>query len=110
MRLIQILLCIIIIPFLLISSYQFINRYADWQDIRIAEQKHLDEIEKLKKQRNELKKYIKDLESDEFAQERLVRRYGYIKPGEVVYQIIPKTKIEDKSKTGKSYLGGFILK
>lgn len=109
MRLIQILLCIIAIPFLIISLYRFINRYADRQEIRVAEQHHLDEVEKLKKYRDKLKKDVEDLESDEFAQERLVRRKGYIKPGETVYQIIPKQKMEAKKETDKDFLSGSIM-
>lgn len=108
MRFIQILLCILAIPFLLISLYQFINRYADWQEVRALKQQNLDKLEELKKERDLLKEYIENLNSDKFAQERLVRRYGYIKPGETVYQIITKNK-KDK-EDNKTYLGGFIVK
>lgn len=108
MRFIQVLLCIIAIPFLIISLYQFINRYADWQESRAIEQQHLDKVGKLKKERDLLEKYIEDLKSDEFAQERLVRRYGYIKPGETVYQIVNNKGPEDKEDI-ETFLGGFIL-
>lgn len=109
MRFIQILLCIIAIPFLIISLYQFINRYAEWQEYRAIEQHHLDKVGKLKKERDSLKKYIDNLKSDEFAQERLVRRYGYIKHGETVYQIVTNKEREDKEDT-ETFLGGFIVR
>ena len=108
MRLIQILLCIIAVPFLVISLYQFINRYADWQNSRIAEQHHIEKIKELKKTRDSLKNYIKSFESNELAQERLARRFGYIKHGEIVYQIKRETKA--KKREDESYLGGFIVK
>lgn len=108
MRIIQILLCVIAIPLLIIGLYQFVNRYAEWQDSRVSKLHQQDKIDQLIKTRDELKRYIDELETNEFAQERLVRSLGYIKPGEVVYQIKTKQNMDQK-KEDKSYLGGFIV-
>jgi len=108
MRIIKILLCTIAIPFLTIGLYQFVNRYADWQDSNITEQNYLDRIEELEEKRDILQEYIEKIESDRFTQERLVRRFGYVKPGEVVYQIETKQRIDGK-KEDESYLSGLLL-
>jgi len=109
MRLIQILLCILIILFLIFCLYQFINGYAEWQESRVVEQHHLDRIKELEQIRDKLKKYIESLESDKFAQERLVRKFWYIKPGETVYLIIDKQKMEAKKETDEKFLKGSIM-
>jgi len=55
----------------------------------MLQQDYINEIDKLKAERDKLQDYVKRLKYDEFTQEQIARKQGYIKPGETVYRIAP---------------------
>lgn len=77
-----------------------INTYHKSRDknkeITLLEEKY----NKLKKENLELKRE-KNLLKDKDEQEALARKIGFIKPGEVVFKIIPKKKTPDKDMREK---------
>lgn len=89
MRLIQPWLSILAVILLLISLYRFVEGFQNWQEARQIKQRSLDELVALERERDRLKVRVEKLKTDELTKERLARRLSYIKPGEVVYQIVP---------------------
>ena len=89
MRLIQSGLSILAVFMLLISLYRFVEGFQNWQEARRIKQRSLDEVAALERERDRLKVRVEKLKTDELTKERLARRLSYIKPGEVVYKIVP---------------------
>lgn len=88
MRFLQSWLLIFTLPVLIISSYRFVGEYQNWQKARQIKQEYLDELKELELKRDRLKDRVEKLKTDELNQERLVRRFGFIKPGETVYKVV----------------------
>ncbi len=92
MRFLQSWLLIITFPVLIISAYRFVGEYQNWQKARQIKQEYLDELSALELKRDRLRTRVENLQTDELDQERLVRRFGFIKPGETVYKVVrPRT-------------------
>ena len=89
MRFIQSGLSILAVVMLLVSLYRFVEGFQDWQEARQIKQRSLNELAKLERERDRLKIRVEKLKTDELTKERLARRLSYIKPGEVVYKIVP---------------------
>ena len=91
MRFIQPWLSILAVLMLVISLYRFVEGFQNWQEARQIKQRALEELAALERERDRLKIRVEKLETDELTKERLARRLSYIKPGEVVYKIVPST-------------------
>ena len=89
MRLIQPWLSILAFFLLLISLYRFVEGFQNWQEARQIKRRSLDELTELERERDRLKIRVEKLKTDELTKERLARRLSYIKPGEIVYKIVP---------------------
>lgn len=89
MRFIQPWLSILLVFMLLISLYRFVEGFQNWQEARQIQRRSLEELAALEHERDRLKIRVEKLETDELTKERLVRRLSYIKPGEIVYKIVP---------------------
>ena len=89
MRFVQITLCLLAMPVLALGLYRFVEGFIYWNQCRMIQQDYVDEINKLKAERDKLQDYVRRLESDEFTQEQIARKQGYIKKGETVYRIVP---------------------
>ena len=74
---------------LLISLYRFVEGFQNWQEAREIKRRSLDELAELERERDLLKIRVEKLKTDELTKERLARRLSYIKPGEIVYKVIP---------------------
>jgi cell division protein FtsB len=88
MRFLQSWLFIVTLPVLLISSYRFVEEFQNWQKARQVKQDYLEKLGELEQKRDRLKLRAEKLKSDELNQERLVRQFGFIKPGETVYKVV----------------------
>jgi cell division protein FtsB len=88
MRFLQSWLFIVTLPVLLISSYRFVEEFQNWQKARQVKQDYLEKLGELEQKRDRLKLRAEKLTSDELNQERLVRQFGFIKPGETVYKVV----------------------
>lgn len=88
MRFLQSWLLIFTLPVLIIGLYRFVGEYQNWQKARQIKQEFLDDLTELELKRDRLKVRVQNLESDELHQERLVRRFGFIKAGETVYKVV----------------------
>lgn len=89
MRFIQLVLSILAVIMLLISLYRFVEGFQNWQEAREIKRRSLDELAELERERDRLKVRVEKLKTDELTKERLARRLSYVKPGEVVYKIVP---------------------
>ncbi|HIE26185.1 TPA: septum formation initiator family protein [Candidatus Poribacteria bacterium] len=89
MRFVQMTLFLLTMPVLALGLYRFVEGFIYWNQCRTIHQDYIDEINRLKAERDKLQDYVKRLESDEFTQERIARKQGYIKKGETVYRIVP---------------------
>ena len=89
MRFVQITLLLLVIPVLALGLYRFVGGLIYWNQCRTIQQDYINEINKLKAERDKLQDYVKRLESDEFTQEQIARKQGYVKQGETVYRIVP---------------------
>ena len=89
MRFIQPWLSILAVLMLLISLYRFVEGFQNWQEARQIKRRSLEELAALERERDRLKIRVEKLETDELTKERLARRLSYVKPGEVVYKIVP---------------------
>ncbi len=66
------------------------------------------EFQKLKKERDEMMKEKKELK-DAHYQETLARQQGLVKPGEILFKVIPKEKnVEKVEKVEKKKGGNFF--
>jgi cell division protein FtsB len=88
MRFIQSWLFILALVVLLVSLYRFVEGFQNWQEARQIKQNYLEELDAFKLKREDLKERVEKLKSDELSKERLARRLGYIKPGEIVYKVV----------------------
>ena len=93
MRFIQLVLSILAVIMLLISLYRFVEGFQNWQEAREIKRRSLDELAELERERDRLKVRVEKLKTDELTKERLARRLSYVKPGEVVYKIVPPSDI-----------------
>jgi cell division protein FtsB len=89
MRFVQITLLLLAIPVLALGLYRFVGGFIYWNQCRTVQQNYINEINELKAERDKLQDYVERLESDEFTQEQIARKQGYVKQGETVYQIVP---------------------
>ena len=87
MRVMQSGLSILALLFLFISLYRFVQGFQNWQEARAIRNHSFEELARLAQKRDLLKGRLEKLQTNELAKERLVRRLGYIKPGETVYKI-----------------------
>ena len=91
MRFIQPGLSILAVIMLLISLYRFVEGFQNWQEARQIRMRSLDELSELERERDRLKVRVERLKTDELTKERLARRLSYVKPGEVVYKVVPSS-------------------
>ena len=96
MRFIQPGLSILAVVLLLISLYRFVEGFQNWQEAREIKQRSLEELAELERERDRLKVRVEKLKTDELTKERLARRLSYVKPGEVVYKIVPSSNTPRK--------------
>ena len=96
MRFIQPGLSILAVIILLISLYRFVEGFQNWQEAREIKRRSLDELAELERERDRLKVRVEKLKTDELTKERLARRLSYVKPGEIVYKIVPSSKMPRK--------------
>jgi len=89
MRFVKITLLILAIPVLALGLYRFVGGFIYWNQCRKIHQDYIAEVNRLKEERDKLQDYVKRLESEDFTQEQIARKHGYIKKGEVVYRIVP---------------------
>ena len=89
MRFIQPWLSILAVLMLVISLYRFVEGFQNWQEARQIKQHSLDELAELERERDQLKIRVEKLKRDDLTKERLARRLSYIRPGEIVYKIVP---------------------
>ncbi len=89
MRFIQPWLSILAVFMLLIGLYRFVEGFQNWQEARQIKRHSLAELAELERERDRLKIRVEKLKTDELTKERLTRRLSYIKPGEIVYKIVP---------------------
>ena len=89
MRFIQSGLSILAVVMLLISLYRFVEGFQNWQEARDIKQRSLEELAELERERDRLKVWVEKLKTDELTKEQLARRLSYIKPGEIVYKVVP---------------------
>ena len=88
MRIFQSGLLIIAFIVLPVSLYRFGEGFHNWHRARRIKQHYLAELVRLRRERDELKGQVEKLKHNELAKERLARRLGYVKPGEVMYKIV----------------------
>ena len=96
MRFIQPWLSILAVIILLISLYRFVEGFQNWQEAREIKRRSLDELAELERERDRLKVRVEKLKTDELTKERLARRLSYVKPGEIVYKIVPSSDMPRK--------------
>ena len=96
MRFIQPGLSILAVIMLLISLYRFVEGFQNWQEAREIKRRSLDELAELERERDRLKVRVEKLKTDELTKERLARRLSYVKPGEIVYKIVPSSDMPRK--------------
>lgn len=96
MRFIQPGLSILAVIILLISLYRFVEGFQNWQEAREIKRRSLDELAELERERDRLKVRVEKLKTDELTKERLARRLSYVKPGEIVYKIVPSSDMPRK--------------
>ena len=85
---------------LLISVVRLFAELWDWHEAREIRQHSLDELKDLEVERDQLRVEIEKLKTDELAKERLARRLGYVKPGEVIYKIVDTRGRSTSAKHG----------
>ncbi len=88
----KMLLCVAVLSLLAIDVYKFIPRFRYWSRNREIKQGYIDEVQRLRQEHERLKEEIDKLEHSLLAQERLAREMGYIKPGETVYKLAPRSR------------------
>jgi len=71
---------------LTIGGYRFVRGFQYWRRNSNIRREYIQEVDRLKQQRQRLKDELYKLEHSLLAQERLAREIGYIMPGEVVYK------------------------
>ena len=91
MRFIQPGLSVLAVVMLLISLYRFVEGFQNWQETRQIKRRSVDELAELERERDYLKIRVEKLKTDELTKERLARRLSYVKPGEIVYKIVPSS-------------------
>ena len=96
MRFIQSGLSILAVVMLLISLYRFVEGFQNWQEAREIKRRSLDELAELERERDRLKVRVEKLKTDALTKERLARRLSYVKPGEIVYKIVPSSDMPRK--------------
>ena len=75
---------------LTIGGYRFVRGFQYWRRNSNIRREYIQEVDRLRQQRQHLKDELYKLEYSLLAQERLAREIGYIKPGEVVYKFASK--------------------
>ena len=88
MRIIQLFLVIIVTLLFLINLRCSFDEFGKWRKSIYAEKNYLQDIADLKEQWDQLKIEIVKLQTNPLTRERLVRQYGYSKPGEQTYHIL----------------------
>ena len=86
----KLFLCAIFLFFLSIGGYRFTKGFQYWRRNENIKRGYVEEVDRLKIERQRLKREIQNLQNNILTQERLAREIGYIKPGETVYKFIPK--------------------
>lgn len=91
----KLLICIVSLFLFAIGSYRLIQGVQYWQRNKEIKQGYIQAVEKLKQKQQQLKDEIYRLNYNLLTQERLARELGYIRPGEIVYKILPKSQNTD---------------
>lgn len=79
--------CIVALVVILLFSFFGPGGYRDLQEARIELQEKRSYVEELKRDNNERKQSIRELQSNEDALEGLAREKGYAKEGEIIQHI-----------------------
>ena len=87
----KLLVCVGVLSFLAIDGYRAVPRLQYWWHNREIKQEYITEVERLRGKQRRLKEEMNKLEHSPLTQERLAREMGYIKPGETVYKLVPKS-------------------
>jgi len=86
------LVCMAVLAFVAIDVYKLVPQLQYWRRNREIKQGYVRQVEKLRQEQERLGKEKEKLEHNVLTQEKLAREMGYIKPGETVYKITPKTR------------------
>lgn len=100
MRLARSWLFIFAVVLLGVCIYRLVEGVREWQEDRRIEQHYAEELRKLELERDRLKVRVEKLRTNELAKERLARGLGYIKPGEIVYKVVPAAKVPVQKNNG----------
>ena len=79
--------CIVAFVVILLFSFFGPGGYRDLQKSRIELQEKRSRVEELKRENNERKQSIRELQSDEDALEGYAREKGYAREGEIIQRI-----------------------
>ena len=79
--------CIVALVIILLFSFFGPGGYRDLQKARLELQEKRSHVEELKRDNNERKQSIRELQSDEGALEGLARKKGYAKEGEIIQRL-----------------------
>jgi cell division protein FtsB len=79
--------CIVAFVVILFFSFFGPGGYRDLQKSRIELQEKRSRVEELKRENNERKQSIRELQSDEGALEGYAREKGYAKEGEIIQRL-----------------------
>ncbi len=88
MRYVQSVLFICAGVVLLINVVRLCGELWDWREARQLRQQSLNDLSELNVQRDRMQIHVEKLRTDELTKERLARRLGYVKPGEIIYKIV----------------------
>lgn len=91
------LVCMAILAFVAIDVYKLVPQLQYWRRNREIKQGYVKQVEKLRQEQDQLEKEKDKLKNNVLTQEKLAREMGYIKPGETVYKITPKTRAHVES-------------
>ncbi len=75
---------------LTIGSFRFVKGFQYWRRNSKIRREYIQEVDRLRQERQRLRDELDKLEHSLLAQERLAREIGYIKPGEIVYKFTQK--------------------
>ena len=85
---------------LLISVVRLFGELWDWREARQLRQHSRDELRDLEIEQKQLQIEVEKLKTDELAKERLARRLGYVKPGEIIYKVVDTRGKSTSEKRG----------
>lgn len=90
------LLLFIILSVICYEGYELSKAFKRWYYYRQQVELCKQSIDDLRSQNELLEKVAHELQHNEFAQEKVAREMGYVKPGETVYRFVNKEPEADQ--------------